>query len=298
MPDTLLIIALYVVLFVLFLGGVFFWRSRQRNERRPFPDQLKLLRGPGESQRRVLAAETEKQIAYLFAAFVLPLLAAYLLLFITTRLTGTWQFVSLIASVLGLLGSLYLGARLLISHFVASNNRYLGYFGERVVAESLEPLKAQGCRVFHDVPAGDETQPFNIDHVVVAPAGVFAIETKTRRKGRARHGFAAHEIIYDGQVLAYPWGEDRHGLAQAQSRAEWLEDFLQKLLGHPTTVQPILTFPGWTIMRRGAGPVAVLNPKEIPVAIIQRASPTPLLSAADIDLIARQLDARCRDVEY
>ncbi len=298
MPDTLLIIAVYIVLFVAFLFGVILWRGRQRKDRRPFPDQLKLLRGPGESQRRVLDAETEKEFLYLLAAFVLPLLVAYLLLFITTRLSGTWQFVSLVASILGLLGSLYFGARLLVGHFVASGNRYLGYFGERVVAESLEPLKAQGCRVFHDVPAGDESHPFNLDHVVVAPAGVFAIETKTRRKGRARHGFAAHEIIYDGQVLAYPWGEDRHGLAQAQRQADWLEDFLQKLLGRPIDVQPILTFPGWMIMRRGAGAVAVLNPKEIPAAIIQRAAPAPVLSTADIDLIARQLDARCRDVEY
>ena len=86
--------------------------------------------------------------------------------------------------------------------------------------------------------------------------------------------------------------------AQAQRQADWLEDFLQKLLGRPIDVQPILTFPGWMIMRRGAGAVAVLNPKEIPAAIIQRAAPAPVLSTADIDLIARQLDARCRDVEY
>lgn len=298
MPDTLLILAIYIALFFAFIGGVFIWRSRQRKDRRPFPDQLKLLRGPGESQRRVLAAEAEKEIAYFFAAFVLPLLVAYLLLLITTRLSGTWQFVSLIASVLGLLASLYVGARLLVSHFIASGNRYLGYFGERVVAESLEPLKAQGCRVFHDVPAGDGKHPFNLDHVVIGPSGVFAIETKTRRKGRARHGFAAHEIIYDGQVLAYPWGEDRHGLAQAQRQAQWLEAFLQKLLGRAITVHPILTFPGWMIMRRSTGVVNVLNPKEIPSAILPRASSAPLLSAADIDLIARQLDARCRDVEY
>jgi len=41
-----------------------------------------------------------------------------------------------------------------------------------------------------------------------------------RRKGRARGGFAEHEIIFDGQVLAYPWGEDRHGLQQAQRQAK------------------------------------------------------------------------------
>lgn len=298
MSHFWLLSTLYTVAFAAVLAGLSFWHVRQRKDRRPFPDQLRLLRGPGESQRRLHAELEEKQVIYLILAFALPLGVAVLLLWITTQLAGAAQVIGLLVALLALLATLIFTARFLLRSALAANNRYLGYFGERVVAESLEPLKAQGYRVFHDVPAGAEPKPFNVDHVVVGPSGVFAIETKTRRKGRARDGFAAHEIIYDGQVLAYPWGEDRHGLAQALRQAHWLEDFLQKLLGRTIAVQPILAFPGWMIMRRGTGAVNVLNPKEIPAAILQRASAAPVLSAADIDLIARQLDARCRDVEY
>jgi hypothetical protein len=191
---------------------------------------------------------------------------------------------------------MYFAARYLVLKIEQANNRYLGFFGERVVAEALEPLKTRGWRVFHDIPCGDAKSPFNIDHVVVGSGGVFAIETKTRRKGRARDGFAAHEIIYDGSVLAYPWGEDRHGLDQAQRQAQWLAGWIAKQLGVHVTVWPLLTFPGWMIIRRGKGTVVVVNPKELPSAIESR--PANTLDSRQIDLIARQLDARCRDVEF
>jgi hypothetical protein len=296
MLSTWVLIAIYVVAFFTFTIGMVLWRKHQRKDRRPFPESLKLLRGPGETQHRLLTRLEEHIIDYLLLAFCLPVLVSAALLWITIHLAGPWQIAGLIATLLGLIGSL-----LAVGHFLAekvreSANRYLGFFGERIVGEALEPLKAQGFRVFHDVPCGDASAPFNIDHIVVGPNGVFAIETKTRRKGRSREGFAAHEIIYDGQVLAYPWGEDRHGLDQAQRQAKWLADWLAQLLGQRPPVSPILTFPGWMIIRRGAGPVNVLNPKEILAALLPRGAPA--LSGEQIDLIARQLDARCRDVEY
>jgi hypothetical protein len=296
MLSTWVALAVYVLVFFAFIFGMVLWRKRQRRDRRPFPENLKLLRGPGETQRRLVAKLDETIGDRLLLAFGVPVAIAGALIWITTHLSGAWQLAGLGLTLLALFGSLYGVARFLVDKAEESGNRYLGYFGERMVAEALEPLKAQGCRVFHDVPCGDAQSPFNIDHVVVGPAGVFAIETKTRRKGRARGGFAAHEIIYDGQVLAYPWGEDRHGLDQALQQSRWLENWLGLLLGQQPAVQPVLAFPGWMIIRRGTGPVVVLNPKELPAALAARGAPA--LNDSQVDLIARQLDARCRDVEY
>jgi len=50
------------------------------------------------------------------------------------------------------------------------------------------------------------------------------------------------------------------------------------------------------IIRRGAGVVQVLNPKEIPAAVSAPAHSA--LDARELDLITRQLEARCRDVEF
>ena len=54
-----------------------------------------------------------------------------------------------------------------------------GFAGERAVAEELNQLIRAGCYVFHDVPMA----PYgNIDHVLVTPKGIYAVETKARRK--------------------------------------------------------------------------------------------------------------------
>lgn len=64
----------------------------------------------------------------------------------------------------------------------------LRYLGERAVGEALFSLAAESYKIFHDVPAEVSGKKFNVDHVAVGKNGLFAIETKTRRKGRARPG--------------------------------------------------------------------------------------------------------------
>jgi Nuclease-related domain. len=287
-----------------FLGVILFllWlRDRSRLDRAPFPENMRLLRGPGESLRRRLIELDEKIENAILIGLVIPLLALGAALFLAGRVSGWTGPAVLVVGAVAFAVLIVVQARRVIAWIDRRRNTRLGLFGERIVAEHLEPLKISGHRVFHDVPAGDPpagatAAPFNIDHVVVGPAGVFAIETKTRRKGRARVGFMAHEIIYDGRALAYPWGEDKHGLEQALRQAEWLAVFLERQLGRAVPVQPLLVFPGWMILRKGRGPVNVLNPKELPSAIACGGA-TPVLDAAMIDLVARQLESRCRDVE-
>jgi hypothetical protein len=296
MSASWLFLAGYAAVFLALLTGLVRWRKRRRKTRAPFPENARLLRGPGETLHRKLADLDERSVYEILAALVLPLAIGLVLAHIAVRLDGAAQITGLLAAAVGLLASLVFVIRHLVQGIERWSNTWLGYVGERIVAESLEPLKAEGFRIFHDVPAGDHGNPFNIDHVIVGPSGVFAIETKTRRKGRARAGFAEHQIIYDGQVLAYPWGEDRHGLDQAARQAAWLQSSLEQLLGQPVRVHPLLTFPGWMVITRAPGAVTVLNPKQIPAALAVRGN--PVLDERRIDLIARQLDARCRDVEF
>lgn len=287
----------YCITFVgLFLGAAL-WRAKTRKTRSPFPENTKLLRGPGETLRRKLADLETDIAAKGLLAFALPLAAGSALAFIAVRVNnGPLQVTLLLSAVSGLVISLALIVLRLVRSAELWSNTWLGYCGERIVAESLEELKPQGFRIFHDVPAGDAKNPFNIDHVIVGPTGVFTVETKTRRKGRARAGFAENQIIYDGQVLAYPWGEDRYGLDQAARQASWLQAALEPHLGQPVPVQPILTFPGWMVITRVQGSVTVLNPRQIPATVALRSA--QVLDDRQLDLISSQLDARCRDVEF
>ncbi len=298
----------YIALFLGIILLLVLLKRRSRQDRAPFPENTRLLRGPGESLQRKVAAIDEQLDSAFFTGLLAPLLALLTLLGLASWLKGWTGILAAIVGVIAFAALVVLQARRVVALIDRRRNTVLGLFGERVVAEHLESLKLSGHRVFHDVPAGDPpagstTPPFNLDHVVVGPAGVFAIETKTRRKGRARVGFMAHEIIYDGRALAYPWGEDQHGLEQAARQSAWLAQYLQTQLGRPIPVHPLLVFPGWMIIRKGRGAVNVLNPKELP-ADIERPAPSghtgaiaPALDPATIDLIARKLEARCRDVE-
>ncbi|MFH1498864.1 MAG: nuclease-related domain-containing protein [Verrucomicrobiota bacterium] len=286
----------YLLACILFLGGATLLRVRGRRDRQPFAAGQRLLRGPGESLRRRLQLHRQSELADILAAFVLPVLASVVFFQIVTRLEETGQLLALLAAAFALAAALAFLLRRLLGRINHARNLYLGHFGERVVAESLEPLKAGGHLVFHDMPAGETGDDFNLDHVIVGPRGVFAIETKTRRQSPRSAGFMLHEIIHDGQVLAFPWGEDRHGLDQALRQARWLQELIARETGISTPVRPLLTFPGWTIVRRGDGPVRVLAPADIPAAV--DADDTASLTPGQASRIATLLDARCRDVEY
>ncbi len=69
--------------------------------------------------------------------------------------------------------------------------------GERVVGQFLETLRAGGSRVFHDL-VGDG---FNIDHVVVSPHGIFALETKSNSKPGEGDAVAEKELGQRGHGL-------------------------------------------------------------------------------------------------
>jgi hypothetical protein len=187
------------------------------------------------------------------------------------------------------------GAARMVRLLVERSNWRLGWFGERMVAEMLRPLQRQGYHVFHDVPAEPGKKGFNIDHVVVGPTGVTVVEVKTRRKGNAKPGRKDHEVSFDGTQLRWPWGDDREGIQQAINEADWLRQWIESRTGLKVAVRPILTLPGWWVTEAPSPSLRVVNPKVLPDAVRGR-WPT-VLTPEQVDLIARQLEIVCRDVE-
>lgn len=200
-----------------------------------------------------------------------------------------------VASILGLIFCSVLAIRVkcrIITYF----NHRLGLLGEQVVGLILDRLSSASIRVFHDL---EVTEPgrktWNIDHVVLTPAGVFAIETKTRRKPKetGTGGQVGHKVIYDGQQLIFPSSmqADRHGLQQAQGNADWLAGKLTDLNAAPIPVSPVLVLPGWWVEGKGKGSVAALNPKGLPSFLTGRPS---IFSDKQFRALNAQLEERCR----
>ena len=101
------------------------------------------------------------------------------------------------------------------SFFPAIERWDRGATGEEVVGEYLAALEPAGWLTLHDVTVGARG---NIDHVVVGPAGLFTIETKSHA-GR----------IKAGRI-------DRRMLSQAYAQAKLVE----RMTGEKVT--PLLVF--------------------------------------------------------
>ena len=293
-----LVVFIYAVLFTGSIAAMLWWQKRQRTLRKPFSDDIRLMRSAGETQLKQVLRFEEAAVVWLVLAAILPAAAGLLLLMAAAQLPAVLQWAGVMVAAVVFLGLFLVAARWFAGKTREMNNRYLGYFGERVVGEHLEPLKRQGWRIFHDVPAVADGDPSNLDHVAVGPQGVFAIETKTRRKGGVRPGFADHKVYFDGRSLVWPWGEDNHGLDQAERNAAWLAGALLAELGEQVPVAPLLTLPGWVVENkpsRDSRLCRVVNPHILPALL---PGGPGILDTRQIAAIAAKLEARCRDVEY
>ncbi|MEY2536415.1 MAG: hypothetical protein QOG67_155 [Verrucomicrobiota bacterium] len=275
------------------LGGAVLGLIHWKNRKKRLPFTQKILRPPGESLRLRLIDLDEKlndRLVQLFLSAYSPLVMAGLVALQGVHAgVGVWITVAAIAAMASV-GSAYC-----LWNVINLRRRIrLGFEGERHVGEALNQLMLVGYRVFHDFLITDKPRAIrNIDHIVLGPNGVFAVETKTRRKMKGENG--AKVTVLDN-ALQYPWGVDRRDLAQAQEDATWLAEWLSKMSDQPVKVRSILVLPGWFIDRRAKPVVTVLSGGEV-------AKNIPMLngtatSEKDIRRLAAMIEDRNRSIEY
>jgi hypothetical protein len=167
----------------------------------------------------------------------------------------------------------------------------LGYEGELAVGRELEQLAHDRFHVYHGFPA----ETFNIDHIVVTPNGVFAVETKTYSKPAPKDRVRDATVEYDGRMLYFPKGEDYKTIDQAQQQAAWLSDWLGKAIGEPIAARAIVALPGWIVKRTSAEGIPVVSPNQFS-SLFKHIKPRPL-SDSMIMRINHQLNQKCRNLE-
>lgn len=274
---------------VVFFGPVLAigWVANKRKARykaeadEPFTDQP--LRPPGESLRLRIEELSGRFDEMLLTILFTGVVACFITLLAPPSLTAP-----LGVAAAGTAAIIYI--RTAKDLFTLQRNLWnhrLGFAGERVVGESLNQLLADGYHVFHDLPFDG----FNIDHVIVGPSGVYAVETKTRRKPADMKGPGKARVVFDGNSLEFPASRDTRGLEQALRNADTLSQWLTKSTGESTPVSPMLVLPGWYVVRKAAGSVKVLNEKEIAFSF---PSPRVPLPPDRIQRIVHQLTERCR----
>lgn len=127
-----------------------------------------------------------------------------------------------------------------------------GLLAERVTGMQLNRLVAQGCIVMHDLPCGD----YNIDHVVIAPRGVYAVETKSFRKPKEKSPGEPAKVTFNGELLEFPDFTTRKPIEQARRQASSLSALLRESLGEPVRVAPAIALPGWFVDKTDAGKIS------------------------------------------
>lgn len=160
--------------------------------------------------------------------------------------------------------------------------------GEKVVGQFLERLRESGYQIFHDVVG----ENFNLDHVIVGPAGVLTIETKTRSKPTQGNA----KVIFDGEKISVGGFEpDRDAVIQAKAQAAWLCALLTESTGRTFVVRPVIVFPGWFVERQTrAGDIWVLEPKALPKFL---AHEEQILSLEEVKLASYHLSRYVREKE-
>lgn len=136
-----------------------------------------------------------------------------------------------------------------------------GLRGERAIGELIEDLRKNGYQVFHDLDTGKQG---NIDHALIGPAGVFALETKTISKPLSRKAtirFDGDRLLIDGRNPS-DFG-DRDPMDQVRTSATRLRDMIRSCSGKTVEVRPVLLYPGWMVDERFDLDVWVLNAKRL-----------------------------------
>jgi len=233
---------------------------------------------PGQSSRAYLDHYLEEKILFpgIFAFVIVVMAGAewYAALTKTPRAPWMWTFFAVIIVAV-------VSWRIRAAFFKAKQ-LHLGVIGEEAVGQYLdEHLRPLGCQVLHDIPA----EGFNVDHVVIGPTGVFAIETKTHSKPAK----GASSVRYDGETISVNgFQPDRDPVVQATAEARWLFDLLERSTGRKIFVQPVVLYPGWFVEPQPANAeVWVLNEKALPTFIRNARKGT--IAVEDVHLLAYHL---------
>jgi len=261
-------------------------RKRRARADRRSPIGIDLLRSPGHALREQVEDLRLDLMADLLGLATL-LLAMHLA---QSYLLGSPETVFRTSIIVVLaLGCVAVFITKLFKSSVRLDNLRLGLDAEAAVGQELDQLMLQGATVFHDVPADG----FNLDHVVVAAQGVFAIETKGYSKRNDLAGNARARVRFDGKTLQFPGWSTDEPLLQAERQSKWLSQWLSKATGGSIAVIPVLALPGWFVERAAIGSVEVYSGKELG-RLLRR--PLQSLSPPEVQRVAHQLDQKCRNV--
>lgn len=282
--EILSALSVAVVVAAVFFGLGRLWQYLASRWRRRTPFAERMLYPAGERFRRPLTRTRDLTTLYLAA------LAVAAVVFVTVYLLAPpalgrdlpdWTlFLMSVFLLLAAGGCAYQGWQLL-----HRRRRYqLAHDADVAVGNALERAAIRGGCVFHYVPAGKGAV---IDHVIVAPHGVFAVNVTVREGLGGRVELRNRQLHFNGTP-------DNRPVNNAVRKAKWLGDELSRAVGNPIKARSVLVVPGWEIQSPGGKECLIVNERNIAM-IFGWTRPDAYLMEDEIDRIAEYLSKSCRD---
>jgi hypothetical protein len=242
-----------------------------------------LLRAPGSSLAKELDSTRDQLMSIAITSGIVSGYVAGVYVGHRTFDTEVGTLFWILAATVGVFAMTYAIRKVFRLQETAYRQR-LGLDGELAVGEELNQLMRLGYRVFHDVPGRN----YNVDHVVVGPNGVFAVETKSHPKVR---GNSTAE--FDGTSIRYPDCVDSNAVRQGIRQARSVSRYLTAACGVETRVCGVVILPGWYVKqtKRTQGCVVIASGQignEIPRLKCEK------LDKGQIDSLSHQIERLCR----
>lgn len=268
---------------MLIILGLLTWQIRRMDadeRREAITTELRNL--PATSLQKQREELVDRQLHRMFAAIIIGLITVTVILSRRVKMDlSNWGALDSIATLIIVGTGIYYGLRM-IREMPQGRRLRQAIRAEQATAQELSTSLAGNNRIIHDVQAGD----FNIDHVVISPVGIFAIETKSRLKPPAGNG--SPKVKYDGKSLDFGTWTETKPIDQAARQARWLASYLQQSTGNTYPVFAVLSLPGWYIenaTRVTDNMVRVINPKKsdwlfLPIKQPERLDPSAIQRAA------------------
>ncbi len=256
LPVLLLLAAVY---------GYKWWADRQPR-RDPLTTDLRRL--PADSLMTRLDLMRDKGLDLILTATMVGGMSVVLIVLRRLPADIDWRLIDTLVLLGSLAVSGVLGQRLVRLLPELARMR-AGIRAEQAVAQELAEMLAGRNRIIHDVQA----KQFNIDHVVITPGGIFAVETKSRLKPATGQGSESVKVLYDGKGLKFPGWMETEPVEQARRQADWLARHLQAATGERLPVVAVLALPGWYVentARITDDMVRVINPKNASWLFVKR----------------------------
>lgn len=287
---VLLVIPTILLPFVFVVGALYLARGRSGLKENPLTKELR--RPAGHS----LKIQLERHYIDLLG----DVMSAFLFFYVPFVVYTVYDVFDVPLSKHFLGGSIVVCGGLLVKYSYSIYKRFrlipplrLGYECEVAVGQELDLLMLQGYRIYHDI----EAEGFNIDHLAIGPNGVFAIETKGRRRplknvdSRQRYRVTCYK-----DRLQFPTWSECDVFNQADRQSKWVSSWLSSATGMEVKSLPVIVLPGWFLDRKEKTLVHCLAGKEIcstlPKINSQRLTPE------EIERISHQVFQRSKTDDF